>query len=388
MTQRILNLAAAIVRQSSREQPADRQLRWTLKDRPELDPAELRQVARTVFAYYRWLGWLNANVPLPRQVREAAEHQERFNKNPALFPPKKLEQLAIPEWVRDHLEVTPAWLRSLQTEPRLWLRARPGHADNVCFRLVNCEPFNPKLLPDTLLFTGEQDLFKTPEFQAGEFELQDLNSQLVGLICNPAPGQKWWDACAGEGGKLMHLSDLMKNQGLIWASDRSVSRLEKLKQRAARGRVYNYQVAGWDGGPKLPTRTQFDGVLIDAPCSGVGTWHRNPQARWTTTPQDVQELSAIQIRLLTHAARALKPGGRLVYAVCTMTRAETNDVVAAFQRQMPEFRPLPLANPLTPEKPPNSVHWLWPQKHGSNGMFIASWTRTQPAALPATQPGL
>ncbi|HMO65414.1 MAG TPA: 16S rRNA (cytosine(967)-C(5))-methyltransferase, partial [Verrucomicrobiota bacterium] len=129
-------------------------------------------------------------------------------------------------------------------------------------------------LPDTLRYAGPLDLFRTEPFQAGRFELQDLASQLVGHLCAPQPGETWWDACAGEGGKMLHLSDLMQNRGLIWASDRSARRLAALRLRAARARCFNWRAAPWDGGLRLPTRTRFDGVLLDAPCTGLGTWGR------------------------------------------------------------------------------------------------------------------
>src|SRR6185295_17316743 len=128
--------------------------------------------------------------------------------------------------------------------------------------------------------------------------------------------------CAGEGGKTMHLSALMENKGLIWASDRAAWRLKNLKRRAARAKVFNFRSELWDGGAKLPTKTKFDGILVDAPCSGVGTWQRNPHARWTTTLDDVRELGAVQLQLLDRVAGSLKPEGRLIYSVCTLTRTE------------------------------------------------------------------
>lgn len=185
---------------------------------------------------------------------------------------------------------------------------------------------------------------------------------MVSRIADPQPGQTWWDACAGEGGKLLHLSELMENKGLIWASDRAAWRLEKLKRRTARARVFNYRAATWDGSAKLPTRTKFDGVLIDAPCSGVGTWGRNPHARWTTTPEDVRELSAVQRQLLEHALPALKPGGKLVYAVCTLTRPETVEVAEAFGGAPAGLKPV-------------SITWLRPEEIAGNGMFVAAWQR-------------
>ena len=111
---------------------------------------------------------------------------------------------------------------------------------------------------------------------------------------------------------MLHLSDLMANKGLIWASDRAEWRLKRLKLRAGRAQVFNYRSALWNGGKNLPTQSRFDGVLVDAPCGGVGTWQRNPHARWTTTESDIDELAGVQRDLLAHAARAVKPGGKLV----------------------------------------------------------------------------
>src|SRR5262249_48202538 len=162
------------------------------------------------------------------------------------------------------------------------------------------------------------------------FELQDITSQAVGFICAPQPGQTVWDACAGEGGKTLHLSDLMENKGLIWATDRAEWRLQILKRRAARAGAFNYRAKFWNGSSKLPTKTLFDIVLVDAPCSGIGTWRRNPHARWTTTPNDIRELAQLQTQLLTHVASAVKPGGKLIYSACTLARAETSELVKAF----------------------------------------------------------
>jgi len=169
----------------------------------------------------------------------------------------------------------------------------------------------------------------------------------------------------------------MHNQGLIWASDRADWRLQKLKRRAARAGVFNYRAKLWNGGPKLPTKTIFDIALVDAPCSGIGTWQRNPHARWTTTPDDVRELAQLQTQLLTHAAAAVKPGGKLIYSACTLARAETSRIAEAFNQQ-PGFEPLPIANPLNPESPASAQIYLLPQQSGGNGMYIAAWTRFRP----------
>jgi 16S rRNA (cytosine967-C5)-methyltransferase len=251
-------------------------------------------------------------------------------------------------------------LQQLQREPALWIRAKAGTGAALTGKLSHLIPAPQSA--DALRYTGLTDLYRTKEFQAGEFEIQDLASQLVGLAAAPKPGETWWDACAGEGGKTMHLSDLMQNKGVLWASDRSVRRLAKLKDRAARAKVFNFRAAPWEGDDKLPTKAKFDGVLVDAPCSGVGTWQRNPHSRWTTLPKDVHELAAVQARLLNQAAGTLKPGGRLVYAVCTLTRAETTAVADAFTAAHPEFEPV-------------AAQTLWPHDLNANGMFIAIWKK-------------
>jgi 16S rRNA (cytosine967-C5)-methyltransferase len=167
----------------------------------------------------------------------------------------------------------------------------------------------------------------------------------------------------------------MENQGMIWASDRAEWRLRRLKRRTARAGVFNYRAALWNGGPKLPTRTKFDGVLIDAPCSGIGTWQRNPHARWTTTAQDIQELSALQKNLLLNASASVKPGGRMVYSVCTLAQAETVEVAAAFEKADAGFEPLDVAHPLDTKEPRAAKFFLLPQDCGGNGMFIALWRK-------------
>ncbi len=370
------NEAARVLRVALAGRPADAALREVLGPaRPGPAAARRGQVSRAVFAYFRWWRWRDEGASLQRQVEAALALQARFARDPRAVKPEALAARAVPDWVRAELDAPAAWLVQLQREPALWIRPRRADEAAVAAELGDCEP--APAFPGAALaarrYRGPVDLFRTDAFRQGRFEIQDLASQLVGHACAPVPGQTWWDACAGEGGKTLHLSDLMGNKGLIWASDRSARRLEQLRVRAARAGVFNYRAAPWDGSARLPTKTRFDGVLLDAPCSGVGTWQRNPHARWTTTPDDVRELAAIQSRLLEHVAPALKPGGRLVYAVCTLTRAETSAVADAFSAAHPEFEPVPVF-PSSDPSPPSSVV-LWPHELDANGMFIAAWRR-------------
>ncbi len=364
-----------IIRASDREHPADVVLRETLKAQRELFPGDRRAVTEAVFGWNRWRNWIEQSVPIPSQIDIALELAERFANEPESFADEELLALAVPDWLSQTMEIPPPWLRALQTPPKLWLRARRGQGRMVSLELNDCEAYGEPPLSDTLEYFGQQDLFRTPEFHEGKFELQDISSQAVGLICAPRSGHTWWDACAGEGGKLLHLSSLMDNKGLIWASDTAEWRLKKLKRRTARAKAFNYRSALWDGGPRLPTKTKFDGVLLDAPCSGVGTWHRNPHARWTLTAHDVTELAALQSNLLAHASVGVKPGGRLIYSVCTMTRAETTDVANAFENRFPEFKPEAFTDPLERGAKPVTRLQYWPQQCGGTGMFVACWTR-------------
>jgi 16S rRNA (cytosine967-C5)-methyltransferase len=372
----VIALAGRIIRAVDREHPADAVLREELRAKPRLSATEASEVSRLVFAFYRWRRWLPNGVASELELERALGLAERFAMAPQSFCDAELVANAVPAWLKEEMEVTPAWVRALQAEPKLWLRARKGQGRALADKLGDCRVFGEGPLAEILEYRGQQDLFRTPEFHAGEFELQDINSQAVGIICDAKPGETWWDACAGEGGKTLQLSDLMENKGLIWASDRAGWRLQRLKRRAARARAFNYRSALWDGGLKPPTKTRFDGVLIDAPCSGIGTWHRNPHARWTTTANDVRELGLLQMRLLSNAAGSVKPGGKLVYAVCTLTRRETVELAKNFGQQASGFEPLPIRNPLSPGAPARAETYLLPQDSGGNGMFAAAWRRT------------
>jgi len=368
--------------------PADALLRSELKSQKRLAPDKGREISHAVFAYFRWFGWLDQKATIRDQLAVAIHLAERFaslergQPCPREFSDGELVSRAVPHWLSTEMQITPAWAHSLQPPSKLWLRARPGTGPALAARLSahktsSTQPFGSGPLSDVLEYRGDQDLFRTHEFHAGNFELQDISSQAVGLICAPLPGQTWWDACAGEGGKTLHLCDLMGNKGLVWASDRAEWRLKKLKRRAARSRIFNYRARVWDGGPKLPVKTKFDGILVDAPCSGTGTWQRNPHARWTTTAQDVHELAGVQLSLLLNTAGALKPQGNLIYSVCTTTRAETVQVAKAFDARMPSLARLELKNPLQPDAPAVKDLFLRSEDTGGNGMFVAGWTLTR-----------
>jgi 16S rRNA (cytosine967-C5)-methyltransferase len=345
-----------------------------LRGRKDITREESWCVTRLVYAHFRWYGWLDLNESSAQRIERALELDAEFQNNPGMFTETELRR-AVPPWVFDYADAPGPWLASLQSPPRLWLRTKRDQAPLVAKLLSSASP-GP--LPDSLLYTGKEDLFRIPEFQAGQFQLQDICSQAVSWVCNPQPKQLWWDTCAGEGGKMLHLTSLMGVKGSVWATDRADWRLHRLKLRARRCQVFNYRIAMWDGGPLLPSDLKFDGVLVDAPCSGIGTWQRNPHARWTLTPEDVKELAAKQLEMLNHSTAALKPGARLVYSVCTTTHAETREVVEAFNKEHPEYLPLPFPNPFDPAGQPVTAIQFWPHLQHGNAMYVAAWQKPGP----------
>lgn len=371
--QATLNHAAQILTAVSTDERADTALRFYFESHRYLQPPAKRAISHTVFVYFRWLSWLDAKASPQKRLEQAVELHERFTADPKTIKAEALAVRAVPAWLWTELELPAdakaAYLRQLQRDPALWLRARPGRRDALAKSLFASTLTDRT--PDALCFTGTQDLFKTEQFRTGEFEIQDLASQLVGVACAPKPGDNWWDACAGEGGKTLHLADQMKNKGVVWATDRNARRIDTLKRRAARAQLFNYRTDFWDGGRMLPTKQNFDGILLDAPCSGVGTWQRNPHARWTTTMDDVRELATTQLALLNNVVGSLKPGGRLIYSVCTLTRSETTAITEVFSKAHPELEPLPL---LALNSQLSTV-FLWPHELNANGMFLAAWTR-------------
>jgi len=358
--------------------PADAALREYLSANRSLGAVGKRSVSRGVFSYFRWLHWLEPGESAQRRVVAALGFQARFERDPSSVKAEALAARAVPAWLGGEMDLPAGYLRQLQTEPTLWIRTKTGACGEIARSLGACErPVLPGALSTptgfaALRYRGTADLHKAPGFQSGTFEIQDLSSQLVGHACAPQPGETWWDTCAGEGGKALHLSDLMRNKGLILATDRSLRRLSVLRRRAARAGMFNYRASVWTGTGLAPFRTRCDGVLVDAPCSGVGTWQRNPHARWTTSTGDVRELAAVQAALLARAAPSVKPGGRLVYSVCTLTRSETSAVADGFEGAHPDFEPSALAIAAAPNLARVA---LLPQDLEANGMFIAAWKR-------------
>ncbi len=192
--------------------------------------------------------------------------------------------------------------------------------------------------PDALQLIERANVFRTQAFKDGLFEVQDASSQLVAAFLEPAPGMRVVDACAGAGGKTLHLAALMQNKGQLIAMDIYESKLKKLKIRARRNGVHNVDTRLIDSTkPIKKLYDKADRVLIDAPCSGLGVLRRNPDTKWKLEPEFLDTIRATQQDLLSRYSKMVKPGGKLVYATCSVLPSENQDQIQWFLDSQDEF---------------------------------------------------
>ena len=240
--------------------------------------------------------------------------------------------------------------------------------------------------PWGLRIHGRPALQKLPVFTSGEVEVQDEGSQLLALLTDAKRGEMVVDFCAGAGGKTLALGASMRNTGRLYAFDTAGHRLEALKPRLARSglsNVYPVQIAHERDERIKRLAGKIDRVLVDAPCSGLGTLRRNPDLKWRQSPAAVQELRAKQSAILAGAARLLRPGGRLVYATCSLLASENESVCEGFAHDHPGFASLPVDALLTELKVAAAASLttaghlrLWPHLHATDGFFAAVWQKS------------
>ena len=242
-------------------------------------------------------------------------------------------------------------------------------------------PFSPW----GLRMNAKPNLSKLTLFEKGVIEVQDEGSQLLALLVDAKRGEMVADFCAGAGGKTLALGASMRNTGRLYAFDTSAHRLEALKPRLARSGLSNIHpvaIAHERDERIKRLRGKMDRVLVDAPCTGLGTLRRNPDLKWRQTPQAVAELTVKQAAILDSAARLLKSGGRLVYATCSLLPEENEQIAQAFSAAHPNFKPLPVQDLLADLDVDQAAGLctadglylrLWPHRHGTDGFFAAAW---------------
>lgn len=227
--------------------------------------------------------------------------------------------------------------------------------------------------PDGLRLPESIQVERLPAWEAGLLEVQDEGSQLVTLACAAKPGMKVVDFCAGAGGKTLGLAAAMEDRGVIFACDADRARLSRLAPRAERASVTIVETRLLDGGREMialgDLTAAADLVVVDAPCSGTGTWRRNPEARWRLTPERLARVVALQARLLDVAARLVKPGGTLVHIVCSLLDEEGAGQAEAFLARHSDWSAETVILPTG--RPHGPGLRLTPSDDGTDGFFVA-----------------
>lgn len=238
------------------------------------------------------------------------------------------------------------------------------------------------VIPEAIRLSGKPALQRAKAFIAGWVEVQDLGSQLLAKLLHPKRGQFIVDFCAGAGGKTLAIGAALKNTGRLYALDISAARLSKLKPRLARSGLSNVwpsAISGFSDDRVKRLSGKADSVLVDAPCSGVGTLRRNPDLKWKTSLVQVAALHKEQMAILHAASKLVKPAGRLVYATCSLLQQENENVIAEFLAAHPDFQRVSAQDVLYPQKLALPAEWqafteagdllLWPHRTDTDGFF-------------------
>lgn len=364
--------------------PADAVTSGWFRNRRDLDEATRGAILETLYALLRHrarLGWWLARegqADTPRN--RVLVWQARGN---AMDHPEMPEEVRLecPEWATGPLRQRfgdgfATELAAMLVPPPLDLRVNPVKTTRDAAlaglnRLGIAAAATP-LSPLGIRVQERLSLARLPGLKTGEIEIQDEGSQLAAGLLEARPGERVVDFCAGAGGKTLAIAAQMQNRGHVVACDVNEARLKRCAERLRKAGLHNVETRllasetdKWVKRHKLG----FDRVLIDAPCSGSGTWRRNPDARWRAPELGLAGLVALQARILASAARLVKPGGRLVYATCSVLNAENEAQVAAFLAAQPGFE-------LVPQNGADFLS-LTPLRHGTDGFFAAVLRRAE-----------
>ncbi|NMH64619.1 RsmB/NOP family class I SAM-dependent RNA methyltransferase [Shewanella salipaludis] len=400
-------------------QPADRVLANYFREHKKHGSKDRRVIRETLFGLFRWWGWLQKlgawqqsghwfamlsgcallEAHPWRDIRDAWQGFSGLDTFPVDIGRSLAEQQALmaamaPEQTFTAGELVPAWfwrvcplegeqqtrlIEALCSRPPIWARAQKIGVDEALTELKEAAlAARASEYFDDAINLGHKsmNLNELALYKAGKLEIQDLASQVIGRVCAPAPNELWWDACSGAGGKSLQLRSLMlqkaagrQSQGSIVASDIRTKALEELGKRALRAGFEGISLARWQSDELPVPLAHFDGVLVDAPCSCTGTWRRNPDMRWLDGPDSVMDKTGLQLDILSRSSRAVKPGGILVYATCSLAPAENQDVVSKFLALHDEFELQTLQHPFTGES--TQMLTVWPFEANSDGMFVA-----------------
>ncbi len=417
----LLDACAGLLQEVLRlDHPADAVVSRFFREHRSLGPRERATLAETAYAVLRRKLLFehlarSGSGPMARRLAILGFHGERSFLQAALDDGEK-RWLAQCDAVREenlfepHRHNLPDWLvaplkaqlggefwalvKSLEEPAPLDLRVNTlvAKRDEVRQELqragIAAEP--TPYSPWGLRLADKPALARLDVFTRGAVEVQDEGSQLLALLLEPRRGEMVVDFCAGAGGKTLALGAMMRSTGRLYAFDTSAHRLENLKPRLARSQLSNVHpaVIAHERDERIKRLAgKIDRVIVDAPCTGLGTLRRNPDLKWRQSPRAVEELVAKQGAILRSAARLLKPGGRLVYATCSLLPEENEGIAEAFTAELPQYQPLPVQQVLerhglagaglTRGGADGGLYLrLWPHRHATDGFFAAAWQKS------------
>jgi 16S rRNA (cytosine967-C5)-methyltransferase len=315
---------------------------------------------------------------------EEARRVRLLDRTPRQAPPGLADQASFPAWLAPELErqfgsETGAELTALTRPAPADLRVNTLKATRAAvlseLAAAGIAAAPTPISPLGVRLAGRVNVPALLAYRQGRIEVQDEGSQLAALLVDARPGMRVLDYCAGAGGKSLTLAAAMANRGALVAHDAAPKRLRPLATRAARAGATIIRVTPPNELAAFE-RASFDRVLVDAPCSGSGTWRRQPDAKWRFTPERLAAHAAAQRDCLDRAAEFVRPGGTLTYVTCSLLPAENGRPVAAFLARRPDFRPLPAApiwQRLFDAPPPagEPALQLTPRRTGTDGFFVA-----------------
>lgn len=350
---------------------ADRVLEKVLKSNPLWGVRDRRQIAETVYDMVRWwrrirhaaaikdsddLSYLLAVrawytiqdvYEIPDWLPELGIKDEQLKKNYYSPSLKRAVKESIPDWLDEmgSAALAAQWqeeLSALNQAAPLIIRVNSlkTNKDKLAGQLskIHIETQVLADFPDALMVNGRPNLFQTEFFKQGAFEIQDASSQMIAYFAGVKPGMRVIDACAGGGGKSLHIAALMQNKGTIIAMDVEQWKLDELKKRAKRAGVFIIEPRLIENNKAIKRlRESADIVLLDVPCSGLGVLKRNPDAKWKLDKKFMNEVNLSQEKILKDYSQMLKPGGKLVYVTCSIMPAENFEQVAKFLDSSTEF---------------------------------------------------
>ena len=323
--------------------------------------------------------FLKIGYKLPIRKEFQGLSLEIFNSRKNLVKPPAVE-FSVPDWVYElgQLEFAERWpklLAALNEMPAVYIRANriKTNVDKLLVDLkkeqIKCEKYNSKNLnlTDTIKILDRKNLFATNSYRDGNFEMQDAGSQCIAPLLQLTPHLQVVDACAGSGGKTLHIASLLNNQGSVLAMDVQGHKLKDLLERSQKAGIKIVKTQMIESGKTIEKlHKQFDRVLLDVPCSGFGVLKRNPDSKWKSSPEELKELIKLQQDILLNYSQMCKVQGLMVYATCSVFKCENEEQVKWFlnSKQGQNWQLL-------------SEQRIWPDTHGCDGFFAAVFKRVQ-----------